>query len=62
MDASEDAEQFFETAATTAETSSQWIGTSRLLPSHFTEKSPVVNDAKAENPFNKSLELCCFSS
>ena len=28
MDASEDAEQFFETAATTAETSSQWIGTS----------------------------------
>lgn len=61
MDASEDAEQFFETAATTAETSSQWIGTSPLFPSHSAEKSPVVNDAKTENPFNKSLELGCFS-
>ena len=61
MDASEDAEQFFETAATTTQTSSQWIGTSRLFPSHSSEKSPVVSDQKAENPFNKSLEHCCFS-
>lgn len=61
MDASEDAEQFFETAATTTETSSHWVGTDRSFPAHSAEKSPVMNDPKAENPFNKSVELGSLS-